>query len=273
MLPPLLKGFGAVPPLVTDINLSLDDRFLYVSCWGTGELRQYDVSDPFNPELTGSVKLGGIVRRQPHPAVRSAAERRAADGGDQPRRPAGVRHQLALSHLGRAVLSRRHPRLDGQDRRAARTAACGSIRRTSCWSSTACGRTRSAWRAATLLPIPTATREVHDDRRHDDYRGRCCWRWARFTASTRAWAGCSRSRWACRSGAAARCCARSLPLGAGHALAMAAAVLWRWRIGAVVPLRLAALADWPACSSALGRLRLFRHRHPRWAACGWAWAG
>ena len=35
-LPPLLKGFGAVPPLVTDIDLSLDDRFLYVACWGTG---------------------------------------------------------------------------------------------------------------------------------------------------------------------------------------------------------------------------------------------
>ncbi len=62
LLPPLLKGFGAVPPLVTDINLSLDDRFLYVSCWGTGELQQYDVSDPFNPRLTGSVHLGGIVR-------------------------------------------------------------------------------------------------------------------------------------------------------------------------------------------------------------------
>jgi methanethiol oxidase len=31
-LPPLLKGFKAVPPLVTDINLSLDDRFLYISC-------------------------------------------------------------------------------------------------------------------------------------------------------------------------------------------------------------------------------------------------
>jgi selenium-binding protein 1 len=66
-LPPLLKGFKAVPPLVTDINLSLDDRFLYVSCWGTGELRQYDVSDPFRPKLTGSVRLGGIVRRTPHP--------------------------------------------------------------------------------------------------------------------------------------------------------------------------------------------------------------
>ena len=35
-LPPLLKGFKAVPPLITDIDLSMDDRFLYVSCWGTG---------------------------------------------------------------------------------------------------------------------------------------------------------------------------------------------------------------------------------------------
>jgi len=67
-LPPLLKGFGAVPPLVTDINLSLDDRFLYVSCWGTGELKQFDVSDPFNPVETGSVRIGGIARRQAHPA-------------------------------------------------------------------------------------------------------------------------------------------------------------------------------------------------------------
>src|SRR2546421_1373519 len=66
-LPPLLQGFKAVPPLVTDINLSLDDRFLYVSCWGTGQFLQYDVSDPFNPRQTGSVHLGGIVRRAAHP--------------------------------------------------------------------------------------------------------------------------------------------------------------------------------------------------------------
>lgn len=66
-LPPPLKGFKAVPPLVTDIDLSLDDRFLYVSCWGTGELRQYDVRDPFRPQLTGKVQMGGITRRAPHP--------------------------------------------------------------------------------------------------------------------------------------------------------------------------------------------------------------
>ena len=66
-LPPLLQGFQAVPPLITDINLSLDDRFLYVSCWGTGEFRQYDVANPFHPKLTGSVHLGGIVRKAAHP--------------------------------------------------------------------------------------------------------------------------------------------------------------------------------------------------------------
>ena len=67
-LPPLLKGFGAVPPFITDINLSLDDRFLYVSCWGTGELRQYDVSDPFRPQLISTIQLGGMVNRTAHPA-------------------------------------------------------------------------------------------------------------------------------------------------------------------------------------------------------------
>jgi methanethiol oxidase len=66
-LPPFLQGFGAVPPFVTDINLSLDDRFLYVSCWGTGEFIQYDVSDPFNPRKVSSIHLGGIVRRAAHP--------------------------------------------------------------------------------------------------------------------------------------------------------------------------------------------------------------
>ena len=78
-LPPLLQGFKAAPPLITDINLSVDDRFLYVSCFGTGELRQYDVTDPFNPVLAGSVKIGGMVRRAAHPI----APARPLNGGPQ----------------------------------------------------------------------------------------------------------------------------------------------------------------------------------------------
>ena len=121
-LPPLLQGFKAVPPLVTDINLSLDDRSLYVSCWGTGELRQYDVSDPFNPVLTGRPRRSAASSAAPaHPgAAGQAAQRRAADGGAEPRRAAGLPHQRSLLAVGRAVLSRRHGGLDGEARRQAR---------------------------------------------------------------------------------------------------------------------------------------------------------
>ncbi len=58
-----------MPALVTDINLSVDEKFLYVSCWGTGELKQYDVSDTLHPREAGSVRLGGIVGRAAHPAA------------------------------------------------------------------------------------------------------------------------------------------------------------------------------------------------------------
>ena len=136
-LPDLLKGFGAVPPLVTDINLSLDDRFLYVSCLGTGEFRQYDVSDPFNPVLTGNVRIGGIVNRTPHPKQpRQGVEWRTADGGSQPRRAARLSDELAVSHVGRTVLSGRHPRMDGQAGHAGRAAAWRSTQ-TSCSRPTA----------------------------------------------------------------------------------------------------------------------------------------
>ncbi len=78
-LPPALKPFKAVPPMITDLNLSLDDRFLYVSCWGTGEMRQYDVSDPFEPKLVSTLRIGGIVRRDSHPG----SPDKARNGGPQ----------------------------------------------------------------------------------------------------------------------------------------------------------------------------------------------
>ena len=91
-LPPILQGFGAVAPLVSDIDLSVDDRWLYVSCWGTGELKQYDVSDPFHPRETASVRLGGIVRREPHPAFPD----QSLGGGPQ---------MVEISRDGRRVMS------------------------------------------------------------------------------------------------------------------------------------------------------------------------
>ena len=57
-----LKGWDfPVPGLITDIVLSLDDRWLYFSDWLHGDVRQYDVSDPSKPKLTGQLWLGGLL--------------------------------------------------------------------------------------------------------------------------------------------------------------------------------------------------------------------
>ena len=89
-LPPALQPFSAVPPLVTDIDLAVDDQMLYVSCYGTGDLKQYDVSDPAHPREVSSVRLGGIVSRAPHPA---APEQRLA----------GAPQMVEISRDGRRI--------------------------------------------------------------------------------------------------------------------------------------------------------------------------
>jgi selenium-binding protein 1 len=50
-----------VPGLITDLVVSMDDRFLYFSNWLHGDLRQYDISDPGHPRLTGRLQLGGVL--------------------------------------------------------------------------------------------------------------------------------------------------------------------------------------------------------------------
>ena len=55
-----------------------------------------------------------------------------------------------------------------------------------------------------------------------------------------------------------------VPLGAGHALAVAGAIAVALAIGAVIPI---GWLRWPLAGVlvSLGVLRCFRHRHPRWA--------
>jgi methanethiol oxidase len=76
-----------VPGLITDLVLSMDDRFLYFSDWLHGDLRQYDVSDPANPRLTGQLWLGGVLGRPSDAA-------RPLDGGPQ---------MIQLSYDGRRL--------------------------------------------------------------------------------------------------------------------------------------------------------------------------
>lgn len=57
-------GGSEIGGLMSDIILSLDDRFLYFSNWLHGDVRQYDISDPANPKFTGQVFIGGSVHKE-----------------------------------------------------------------------------------------------------------------------------------------------------------------------------------------------------------------
>lgn len=47
--------------MITDILISLDDKYLYMSNWLHGDVRQYDISNTKKPRLTGQVFLGGSI--------------------------------------------------------------------------------------------------------------------------------------------------------------------------------------------------------------------
>lgn len=50
-----------VPPLITDILISLDDQYLYYSNWLRGDIVQYDISDPAHPKFASRIWVGGVV--------------------------------------------------------------------------------------------------------------------------------------------------------------------------------------------------------------------
>ena len=50
-----------MPGVMTDILISMDDRYLYTSNWVHGDIRQYDITDTKNPKLVGQIFLGGSI--------------------------------------------------------------------------------------------------------------------------------------------------------------------------------------------------------------------
>ena len=65
-----------VPGLITDLVLSMDDRWLYFSNWLHGDVRQYDVSDPAKPKLDRP----GLARRRDRQGAASSRGKKLAGG-------------------------------------------------------------------------------------------------------------------------------------------------------------------------------------------------
>jgi len=61
-----VEGFPVpMPSLITDILVSMDDKYLYFANWLHGDLRQYDITDRANPKMTGQVWIGGMLGKAP----------------------------------------------------------------------------------------------------------------------------------------------------------------------------------------------------------------
>ncbi|XP_055341592.1 methanethiol oxidase-like [Paramacrobiotus metropolitanus] len=50
-----------VPALITDALISLDDKYLFVTCYLHGDVRQYDISQPDQPRLVSQIFVGGVI--------------------------------------------------------------------------------------------------------------------------------------------------------------------------------------------------------------------
>lgn len=53
-----------MPALITDIVISMDDNFLFLSCWLHGDVRMYDIRDPFDIKLVGQCFIGGLIHKE-----------------------------------------------------------------------------------------------------------------------------------------------------------------------------------------------------------------
>lgn len=62
--------------------LSLDDRFLYFSNWLHGDIRQYDISNPKKPRLTGQVEA--LAKRRLLGMIRQGQESKSVGEGAGP---------------------------------------------------------------------------------------------------------------------------------------------------------------------------------------------
>lgn len=49
-----------IPAMVTDILISMDDKWLYVTNWFQGDIHQYDITTPEKPKLVSTLQLGGL---------------------------------------------------------------------------------------------------------------------------------------------------------------------------------------------------------------------
>lgn len=90
--------------MMSDILLSLDDKYLYFSNWLHGDVRQYDITDPAHPKLTGQVFIGGkVLKDSPIKVLEDKEKERPGPVFINGRRLVGGPQMLQLSLDGKRL--------------------------------------------------------------------------------------------------------------------------------------------------------------------------
>jgi selenium-binding protein 1 len=53
-----------MPSMPTDLVISMDDNYLFMSNWAHGDIRMYNIRDPFSIKLVGRVFVGGSIHKE-----------------------------------------------------------------------------------------------------------------------------------------------------------------------------------------------------------------
>uniref|UniRef100_A0AC34R7N0 Methanethiol oxidase n=1 Tax=Panagrolaimus sp. JU765 TaxID=591449 RepID=A0AC34R7N0_9BILA len=67
-------ALSEMPASIADLVISMDDNFLFFSCYLHGDVRMYDIRDPFNIKLVGQCFIGGSIHNESGIEVEKDAE-------------------------------------------------------------------------------------------------------------------------------------------------------------------------------------------------------
>ncbi|PAV61896.1 hypothetical protein WR25_22818 [Diploscapter pachys] len=59
-----------IPPLLTDLIISMDDRYMFVAAWLHGTIWQFDIQDPFKVSLKTKISIGGLIASNPEIVIK-----------------------------------------------------------------------------------------------------------------------------------------------------------------------------------------------------------
>lgn len=80
---PVKVDENTTPAIFTDSVISMDDKFMYVSAWLQGYIRQYDITNKWKPKIVSQIAIGGSTPSNKNLAGDDKEPKANINGGSQ----------------------------------------------------------------------------------------------------------------------------------------------------------------------------------------------